>query len=322
LGDSGIIAYPRFGEEIWLFSFITAKIFSVQQGTFLSRIEDDRGLYQRIGEIFPVDLRITLSAQGVECIIFTCPPNVGFFSNTSWANTVMIYDGLEESRFVDPYIFRAKLFTYLDRKWGSNIVQPTFCMIDKIDSLYLEDSITDTEKGHLGIVARPDNHNLLYLLEDPYANLHEPKYLNKLEITQISPPLEYLDDLLDNILSNMNWEIIKTKLPTAEDGGCNWLASIVMDNFYFDGLYYIVAKRLWLEERKTVEALQGVDEEHLIINFSEIKNKIRTSVMRKLKAEKVIDDKLKISDNAVSGKKIINVPKPETKKINVEWVFK
>lgn len=282
-----LYVYPQFGSDLWIYFFHNNSIFSVREKEYITQFSDDRGLFSRLKEIFPIDIRVTLMAQGLNGVTFSCPQNIKQFYNTPIANRLTLYDGIGDHSFLDGATFRAKMFTYLDKKYHDHILIPNVCLTHKLDELFTEDSILQTASGYLGFVARKTDNTLIYLFEDPFATVHEPKYLSNLEITEISPSCERIEDLIDLTLRTVNWELVKTQIPHFESGKYKWITSIMMDQFYFDILYYSLSKRLWLEEEISDDVLQGVEEEPLLVDFVEIKRRLRAAIREKIGMEEL-----------------------------------
>jgi len=308
--NDSLYIQPQLGNDIWLYLFHNDVIKSIKTGEIITSFNDDRGLYPRIREILSVDVRITLMAQGLIGLTFVCPSNTKQFYNSPFANKIFFYDGLEENKFLDCATFRAKMFTYIERKYHERILIPVVCNVSQIDSLFVgEESILRTNKEYLGFVGRSLNDDLTYLLEDPYANIHEPKYITEIELTEIAPDYDRIEDLIEHAIQTINWELLKTQIPYRDDGKYQWVTSILMDQFYFDVLYYSISKKLWLSDRKADQILQGVDEESVIVDFSQIKKLLRAAIRVRLGSEG-------------SNKLSITHEDPKDDDDDLSWIFK
>lgn len=278
------------GQDLYLYTLVNGSIFSLRKQKYIPPAEDDRGLSDRLQNIFDKDTKLILMGQGLVGITFCCAEYSGRFKDAITVNKVLIYDGLTEDGFMDESIFRAKIFTYL-KFFSSRLVSGEFVHRLETTELYHPESVLYAGSGdYYGLVARKCiDGEFGYLFEDAFGNMSEPKYVADIELTELSPSLNRIEDLIEQALATVNWDLVQTSFPHKESGKYKWITSLMFDQFYFDILYYSIAKRVFLgEQNNTLEAIQGTAEEPVLVDFASVRRMLYQAIKKKMGSQDLL----------------------------------
>lgn len=290
--DQTMVGYPLVDEEIFIYDFIEDKIYLVSEQRTLEEFSDDRGLYMRVRN--PLWRKFYRSVEGLDIwgFVFMCPKfgNTQRFKVYSVYNKIVVCDLLgKDGGFKDPYESRGIMAEFLSPDLFDLLPFEIFSFRE-IGTFYSKekDLVSWGEPlSQNGLIVRPmkSDDPPYYILYDPFCVWQPPKYLEEMDLLEMSGDIQDIAAVIDSLSSTMNWDLIEGTIPVDRRGDLDWITSILFDKLYFQDLYYTISKALWLEDDREdplgVE-LRGRSASEVLVDFRLLKRELRKRIREKL----------------------------------------
>jgi hypothetical protein len=285
-----VLIYPIVPAELWLFDLRFSIITSTVSGTELELSEDDRGLYSRLKLALSSEFRSFIDKFGYDFLLFACAEKQE--EAPACSNKIMVYDLIKDAGDAgDPHICtRACQYSEL-------LDRPPFLVLhrDKIYKLYddKDDIIFHWDsKFPRPLLIRDFKDNFgQYKLVDPYLQWSPPKFWYNLEFMDTIP--NNIEKWIEHVINSFNWSYFHNLLKDDDRhrAELDHLVASIFDIIYEEYLYYGVCKRLWQKEDSQGDpysCLLYKPAKQVIINFTDIVNSIRTTIVTRLLRDQII----------------------------------